>query len=196
MKMYLSTFIVCCICFISAMTYAEEIILMKFKNPSLEPSWTTVNDNVMGGRSTGGYSIDPETGVLTFSGETNTQGGGFSSIRTENKKWKLEGAEGLLFRYRGDGRSYKADLRKAGPSRWLKVAYRVDFKTDASADWQIIRLPFSEFKPTRMGQPVTADAITASDIGSIGFMIYDKKDGPFELLVDYIGVYSDPVADK
>lgn len=41
--------------------------------------WRTVNDGVMGGQSNGGSNLAGR--ILTFAGETNTDGGGFSSIR-------------------------------------------------------------------------------------------------------------------
>ena len=57
--------------------------------------WRIVNDNVMGGRSIGDFKISEES--LSFFGATNTNGGGFSSIRSfldepissESKKMKL-----------------------------------------------------------------------------------------------------------
>ena len=42
--------------------------------------WRIVNDNVMGGRSRGDFEISEES--LSFFGATNTNGGGFSSIRS------------------------------------------------------------------------------------------------------------------
>ena len=113
-----------CFCFasmISAALLAEALsprgdkasgpvmVLADFNGEKVAEEWKTVNDNVMGGRSKGGPSFND--GILTFSGATNTNGGGFSSIRTQPGKFDLSGKDGLLIRARGDGRTYKAELR-------------------------------------------------------------------------------------
>jgi len=169
-----------------------DTVLLDFERPEVEATWKTVNDNVMGGRSKGGFKLDKERGVLVFSGATNTNGGGFSSIRTEEHSWRMGEAAGIEIRFKGDGRTFKADLRKKGDRRWIPVAYRADFKTDGKpGEWQTVRLPFSSFKPTRMGQAVKASPIKPGEIGAIGFMIYDKLDGPFKLEVDWVQTYSE-----
>jgi hypothetical protein len=186
--------LLCSILFTGSIVFvvtAAETALLTFDQPQDEVQWKTVNDNVMGGRSEGGFNFNPENGTLVFSGSTNTDGGGFSSIRTVSKEWNLGDTDGIEIRVKGDGRTYMADLRKQGDRRWIPVAYRAEFET-VSGEWQTVRIPFSEFKPTRMGQNVTAPAITPAEVGALGFMIYDKKDGPFKLEVDRVGVYSDP----
>ncbi len=78
------------------MTETEEVTVNKIKPSSdeIDPecvrvtdfsteveqrAWQTVNDNVMGGRSLGGPEF--ADGLMVFAGETNTDGGGFSSLR-------------------------------------------------------------------------------------------------------------------
>ena len=53
---------------------------IRFDQPDASRQWVTVNDNVMGGRSIGDFTI--KEGKLVFRGSTNTNGGGFSSIRS------------------------------------------------------------------------------------------------------------------
>ena len=60
---------------------AEYTVVHNFKENDASSKWVTVNDNVMGGRSKGGFVIKKDR--LIFSGATNTNGGGFSSIRTK-----------------------------------------------------------------------------------------------------------------
>ena len=67
-------------------------------------TWYTVNDGVMGGRSRGGFRIGD--GILTFEGSTNTNGGGFSSIRTHRRGMDLSDHAGIRLRVRADGRRY------------------------------------------------------------------------------------------
>ena len=76
-------------------------LLTDFGEPDVAKKWITVNDNVMGGRSEGGPAF--KDGLLVFSGKTNTDGGGFSSIRTRRARWNIGSATGVVLRVRGDG---------------------------------------------------------------------------------------------
>ena len=84
-------------------------VVEDFEGKNATSEWMTVNDNVMGGRSKGGFSI--KHGKLLFSGSTNTKGGGFSSIRMKPNQLALAGKEGIIIRFKGDGRTYKFDVR-------------------------------------------------------------------------------------
>ncbi len=53
----------------------------------------------MGGRSEG--DLHPEGRSLVFSGRTNTDGGGFSSIRSEARRFDLGAFDGIRLRVRG-----------------------------------------------------------------------------------------------
>ena len=56
------------------------MLLTDFTPDSADFGWYVLNDNVMGGRSNGTFA--ERQGALVFTGNTNTNGGGFSSIRT------------------------------------------------------------------------------------------------------------------
>ena len=163
-------------------------LLMDFKGADPLRRWTTVNDNVMGGRSQGGPAV--QDGKLIFSGRTNTNGGGFSSIRTRPEAMGLGEFAGLRIRVRGDGRTYKADVRTSQRIGRMSVAYRSDFET-VDGEWIEVEIPFASFDPTSFGRNVRSRvaSLDVDDIQAIGLMIYDKKDGPFRLEVDWIKAY-------
>lgn len=167
----------------------DEIVL-GFDEPDILERWVTVNDNVMGGRSTGGFSI--ADGRLVFEGSTNTNGGGFSSIRTRTTSMPLAGTDGLLYRVRGDGRTYIAGLRNGIKFGSYDISYWAQFET--TGDWQTVRIPYTAFTPTFFGEDITgrAPALEADSITGAEIYIYDKKDGPFRLEIEWIGVYSQP----
>ena len=163
--------------------------------PSLDPAdleWRTVNDNVMGGRSSGGYRFD--AGVLVFSGSTNTRGGGFSSIRSAAQPLKLDRADSLVLRLRGDGRTYtlRLETSRAGSGWGRRVTYWAQFGTRVSADWEEVHIPFSAFRPVWRGRRLDGPALDRSRIDSLGLMIYDQRDGPFRLEVESITASVDP----
>lgn len=160
-----------------------ENLIYDFTEDNPATNWITVNDNVMGGRSEGGFSFKKKR--LIFSGNTNTNGGGFSSIRTNPSDFNLSDKEGLHIRYKGDGRTYKLGVRMEGKS----VSYRSNFTTGNG--WQEVRIPFDEMDVSWRGRPLSKDEhpLIKSKIRSIEFMIYDKQDGPFTLQVDWIKSY-------
>ncbi|MEM7784268.1 MAG: CIA30 family protein [Planctomycetota bacterium] len=163
-------------------------VLTDFSKQNESERWITVNDNVMGGRSKGGPKFGD--GKLIFAGSTNTNGGGFSSIRTKPQKWDTSKAEGIIIRVRGDGRTYKADLLTDNKMGRFSIAYRSDFQTKKD-EWIEVKVPFDSFKPTLMGSDMTGRTrqLDRAEIQTVGFMIYDGKDGPFRLEVDWIKTY-------
>jgi hypothetical protein len=164
----------------------SELLLHDFeKAPEAIKQWKTVNDNVMGGRSKGGPSF--ANGKLTFSGSTNTNGGGFSSIRTNPAPVDLSAYAGLLMRVKSDGRGYTASIRSNVSRGAWKTPFRAALKAPAN-EWTTVFIPFGDFKPTMFGNRMTRNApsLEVSDFQSVGFHLYDKKDGPFKLEVDWI----------
>ena len=158
-------------------------LIFDFTEEDIDDQWIVVNDNVMGGRSEGGYSFRKNR--LIFSGNTNTNGGGFSSIRTNPTNFYLADRTGLHIRFKGDGRTYKLGVRIEGKS----VSYRSNFTSGNG--WQEVRVPFNEMDVSWRGRPLTKEEhpLIKSKIRSIEFMIYDKQDGPFKLQVDWIKSY-------
>jgi transforming growth factor-beta-induced protein len=169
----------------TARAEAEEKTLTRFDGTD-GLRWQTVNDDVMGGRSRGGFELTSEK-TLRFSGETSLQNnGGFSSIRTRRQPLELGGTDGLALRVRGDGRTYKVSLQTAGTS-W-RVSYWADLPTVAG-QWTEARIPFAAWVPTSFGRELSGPALEVASIDSVGFMIYDKKAGPFSLEVASIAAY-------
>ena len=158
-------------------------LIFDFTEEDIEGKWIVVNDNVMGGRSEGGYSFRKNR--LIFSGNTNTNGGGFSSIRTNPTNFYLGDRTGLHIRFKGDGRTYKLGVRIEGKS----VSYRSNFTSGNG--WQEVRVPFNEMDVSWRGRSLSKEEhpLIKSKIRSIEFMIYDKQDGPFKLQVDWIKSY-------
>ncbi len=153
-------------------------------NTADEASWQVVNDGVMGGRSQGYVVI--EEGMLRFTGTLVTQGGGFTSVRT-NRSVDLAGYDGLELRVRGGGRTFEVEVDDDTRRRWRSVSRRAPFETDA--EWALVRVPFSALRTTVFGQRVSAPPIDLANVKRIGLYILDGKDGPFRLEVDAIRAY-------
>ena len=162
-------------------------MLADFANGPGDPAWFVVNDNVMGGRSEGDFRV--EQGELHFSGRTNTDGGGFSSIRSGSVQLDLSEYAGIRLRVKGDGRRYT--WRLATTARWRggEVGYWADFDT-SEGTWSTVDIPFSDFVPRYRGTRLDGPELDRANITGMGLMIYDKLDGPFELRLASVDVFT------
>ena len=148
--------------------------------------WIGVNDTVMGGRSTSRMIRTP-AGNLVFEGTLSLEGGGgFASVRCTTHP-HLAGYRALAIQVRGDGRSYEIRLRTTTDRDG--IAYRVLFST-SPGEWRSLEIPFTLFEPVFRGRPVPeAGPLDPAAVVQIGFLLADRKPGPFHLEVNRL----DPV---
>ncbi|WP_396214116.1 CIA30 family protein [Gemmatimonas sp.] len=149
-----------------------------------EAEWNVVNDGVMGGRSAGFVAV--EQGTLRFTGTLVTQGGGFTSVRAR-RAVDLTGQQGIELRVRGSGRQFEVELDDGERAYGRTVSRRAPFAT--SAEWTLVRVPFSALRSTIFGRAVNAPPINVARIRGLGLYMVDGKDGPFHLDVDYVRSY-------
>jgi hypothetical protein len=160
--------------------------LLDFDDPADAALWRPVNDVVMGGvsRSTFGPA---EPGIARFSGNVSLENfGGFASVRTPPRDWDTAGAQAFLLRVRGDGHTYKFTIRTG--DGFDGIQYQARFTAPAGA-WTEVRLPVASFVATFRGRKVPfAPSLDPARVRALGMMISDKQSGPFELLIDRIGI--------
>ena len=166
---------------------ANETLLTDFTSNSADFGWYVLNDNVMGGRSEG--TFEQQDGRLHFVGDTNTNGGGFSSIRTDALQLDLSAYAGIRVRIKGDGRRYTWRLTTTARWRGRRVSYWADFDT-SDGKWMTADIPFASFVPRFRGYRLDGPPLDTSQITGMGLMIYDKKDGLFELYLDSVSAYT------
>lgn len=169
---------------------ADSKVLFDFSSGDLS-KWSTIQDTVMGGRSTGALART-DKGALSFTGTISLENnGGFASFRSARfaeGEFDLAGSAGLEVRVKGDGRSYiySCDMRGVpifGGGYWQ------EFSTVAG-EWLTIRLPWNEFVPTNFGRKMAGQpAMDSARLATMGVYLYDKKSGDFELEVDSISAY-------
>lgn len=149
--------------------------------------WIAVNDNVMGGISEGDSHRNDEN-QLVFEGSLSLKNnGGFSSIRTVFDKIDLTGFKGIEINVKGDGRVYQFRVRDNKNIDGL--SYKCEFETK-SDKWQKIILPFESFIPTFRGYtPKNATPLNLENIEQFAFLIADKKEGSFSLIIESIKAY-------
>jgi NADH dehydrogenase [ubiquinone] 1 alpha subcomplex assembly factor 1 len=159
-------------------------VLFDFSETVADRQWQTVNDSVMVGRSDGLFRV-ADSGTMEFFGRLSLENnGGFASVRSRPSKLALQKGDSLLMRVRGDGRRYTFNLYV--PNGRTAFSYRVEFQTRKD-EWIEVRVPLKDFIATSFGRVVNnAGPVNPQRVNSIGFLLSDKKAGPFKLDVDWI----------
>jgi len=149
--------------------------------------WRIINDGVMGGRSTSDLELT-ESGTVLFAGFLSLENnGGFASVRGSLPAMDLLPFQGVVLRVRGDGRRYQ--LRFRTDASFDGVAYQREFET-TPGEWSEIKLAFRDFQPSFRGRiPRGVGPLEPDRIRQMGFLIGDKKEGPFELEIAWIKAY-------
>ena len=169
------------------------MLLTDFTTESADLGWYVVNDNVMGGRSEGNF--EQAHGELSFTGRTNTKGGGFSSIQTKPRELDLSRYSGIQLHVKGDGRRYTWRLTTAARWRGRQVSYWADFDTQKDT-WSTINIPFSSFIPRFRGNQLDGPVLDPGQITGMGLMIYDNLDGPFALRLGSLKAYAEKAPSR
>jgi NADH dehydrogenase [ubiquinone] 1 alpha subcomplex assembly factor 1 len=170
----------------TAMAEDTQQPLFDFTGAEAAKEWQTVNDGVMGGVSEGKFQITDKK-MMEFSGTLSlANNGGFASVRTKAKKLGLEKGDTLVAKVKGDGREYHMNL--SVPTFQIAYNYRAVFQTKKD-EWIEVKLPLDKFEATSFGQVVkNAGQVKPNSVNGLGFMLSDKKAGPFKLEIESIKV--------
>lgn len=164
----------------------QDVVLFDFKQAEAAKAWRTVNDGVMGGVSEGKFRLTDE-GTMVFYGNLSLKNnGGFASVRSRPKKLELQKGDTLVTRIRGDGRQYNLNLYV--PSFRTAYSWRAAIETKAG-EWVEVKIPLKDFYATSFGRKIrNAGSVDASKVNALGFLLSDKKEGPFKLEVEWLKV--------
>jgi monofunctional biosynthetic peptidoglycan transglycosylase len=143
--------------------------------------WEIVNDGVMGGDSSS--TIRTAFCGLVFSGQLSLANqGGFASVRKRISQ-DFDGISAFRLKIRGDGRTYQFRFRT--DTKPYKIAWRREFSTVGVTE--LIEIPLDEFVPVFRGRPVrNTGRLHPASIRYLGFMIADRREGPFKLAIESI----------
>jgi monofunctional biosynthetic peptidoglycan transglycosylase len=160
--------------------------LFNFTVADAAKEWQAVNDGVMGGISEGTFRITDKRTMEFFGNLSLENNGGFASVRTKARKLGLEKGDTLVAKVRGDGRQYMLNLYLNKPL--IAFSYRATIQTSKD-EWIEVKIPLTKFEATSFGRVVKdAGSVKAEEVNSLGFMLSDKKAGPFRLEVESVRV--------
>lgn len=154
-----------------------------FSNQTNIKAWRIVNDGVMGGISKSSLRLT-DAGNGQFSGHVSlANNGGFASIQLNTTIKLTEEKKFLVLRIKGDGKRYEFRL-KGEISQ--PESYVHSFET--SGAWETVKLPIGDFFPQFRGRKMSLPNFNFKNIEQISFLIANKQEDDFELLIDWIGL--------
>ncbi|MCG9568994.1 CIA30 family protein [Vibrio chagasii] len=158
-------------------TSTAGIEMIDFTQASEHQKWSAINDNVMGGISTGGLIYDGKQSL--FKGDLSLENnGGFSSINRSLESLNPT-VNNVELSFVGDGRTYQ--LRFTTWNDSYRTNYKHSFETIQGEQLKkVFRL--EDFQAVFRGRLLNnAPELKAQDIKQFGFLIADKQPLPFEL---------------
>ena len=154
-----------------------------FSTQTNSKEWRIVNDGVMGGISKSSLVVT-DAGHGQFSGHVSlANNGGFASIQLNTSIKLAEEQKFIVLRVKGDGKRY--EFRLTGDILQYE-SYVHPFAT--SGEWESIRLPIIEFYPQFRGRKLNIPNFNFKSIEQLSFLISNKQEEDFELLIDWIGL--------
>ena len=103
----------------------------------------------------------------------------------EQHNVNLKAGDSIAARVRGDGREYRLNLYV--PRGSGGYSFRQSFKTKAD-QWMEVTFPVDKFVATWRGRVFPSEKLNPARVSGLGFLLGDKKPGPFKLEVDWIRV--------
>lgn len=161
----------------------NAIKIFDFNLESDLANWKVVNDAVMGGISKSKFYLNPD-GDGTFEGTVSLENnGGFCAVKYTFESLILKSTTLFCIRIKGDGKQYQFRVKT---NRTDSHSYVFPFQT--ITDWQTIEIPITELYPAFRGQKLNQPNYDGSNLEEITFLIGNKKEETFRLLIDSIEV--------
>ena len=159
----------------------QTINIFNFSPECKIDNWQTVNDGVMGGVSNSSIVLTEE-GYGVFSGHVSlANNGGFASVQLPTNINVKNSKQEIILKVKGDEKTYQCRLKGA---RNQSESYVHEFKT--TGKWQTVRLTLNDFYPKYRGRKLNAPNFNFEKIARFGFLIANKKEEDFNLLIDSV----------
>lgn len=160
-------------------------LLLDFDDPAEIDWFAPIDDAVMGGISSSRLE-QAAPGVAAFTGIVSLENnGGFASVRSRPREWGMQGATVLVLRLRGDGKTYRVNVRTPNTPSAFRFEAALDLPDDA---WREVEVPIVSLRAKAFGRPVPLVGPPDPErVRQIGFMISDGQAGPFRLEIDWVG---------
>lgn len=162
-----------------SMAIDSSMAIFDFNKESDISDWKIVNDAVMGGQSSSKFYLNDD-GNGIFKGSVSLENnGGFASLRHRFNQKKIAGYKKVMIYLKGDGKRYHFRAKTNKEDQQAYISY---FET--TGQWQTVEIMLSELQPTFRGRKLNMPNFPAEELEEVGFMITNKKNESFELVLD------------
>ncbi|KKN12582.1 hypothetical protein LCGC14_1015030 [marine sediment metagenome] len=156
-------------------------VIFDFDKTANIENWRTVDDVVMGGESSSTFRLDA-TGLGVFEGSISLENnGGFSSLRYDFQKINVNHYTKIHIKIKGDGKDFQFRIKD---NTETSHSYIKPFST--TGDWQEIEIFLADMYPQYRGRRLDMPNFSEDYIEEITFLIGNKKEENFKLLIDSI----------
>lgn len=157
----------------------NTMVLYDFSETATLDGWYTVNDDVMGGRSTCTFKLN-EQGNALFTGQVSLENnGGFSSVHYRFPAIETAGFNFLALRVKGDGKRYQVRIKGRAGDNHSYIAY---FNT--TGEWQDIKVPLRDMYPSFRGRTLDMPNFAGGKIEEFSLLIGNRKEEAFRIEID------------
>lgn len=161
-------------------TMTSNIIFDFNKNVNIK-DWVIIDDVVMGGKSSGSFELSPE-GYGEFKGYISLDNnGGFSSLRYKFDRKSITEFTKVILTIKGDTKKYQFRIKSNSSDYY---SYISTFSTNG--EWQKIQIPLKSMTPSFRGRKLDQSNFSNEYIEEIAFLIGNKQEEKFQLLIDKI----------
>ena len=144
-------------------------------------NWIIVDDVVMGGKSSGSFKLSND-GHGLFEGSISLENnGGFSSVRYRFERKLIKESTKIILKLRGDGKQYQFRIKSNTGDYY---SYISPFST--TGEWQEIEILLKDMYPSFRGRRLDQPNFSSEYIEEITFLIGNKSQEQFKLLIDQI----------
>tara|TARA_B100000900_G_scaffold278075_1_gene237838 strand:+ start:524 stop:1015 length:492 start_codon:yes stop_codon:yes gene_type:complete len=161
----------------------RQEIIFDFNKDSNIKDWRVVNDGVMGGLSQGEFDLSADGHGIFYGHVSTKNNGGFSMVRYPIQEIKSDKSSKIILKIKGDGKKYQLRIKNNQSNFY---SYITTFKT--SGEWEEIVIPVKEMFPSFRGRKLNQANFSHEKIEEIAFLIANKKEENFRLLIDSIGL--------
>ncbi|WP_422613576.1 CIA30 family protein [Aestuariivivens sediminicola] len=164
----------------STMSMGAQLIFDFNPNADIK-KWVIVDDVVMGGASAGTFGLNPD-GHGVFEGSISLDNnGGFSMVKYPFERTPILNYTKIVLHIKGDGKRYQFRIKSTSQDYYAYITF---FTT--SGDWQEIEIPINDMYPSFRGRRLDIPNFSKHYIEEVGFLIGNKKNERFKLLIDKI----------
>ncbi|WP_055437589.1 CIA30 family protein [Lacinutrix algicola] len=156
-------------------------MIFDFNKDSDVQKWNVVDDVVMGGRSSSQFKLNSD-GFGVFEGHVSLENnGGFSSVQYNCNKTEVKNYKKIKIKLKGDGKDYQFRVKDNSGNYY---SYITTFST--SNKWEDIEIALKDMYPSFRGKRLNAPNFSHDFIEQIVFLVGNKKDENFKLIIDTI----------